>query len=180
MEDFILKNEIKRLKRRVEVLEKVNSELINEVKKYKYDALTGFKLRIDFNDRMKDLFFSFNNRYTQMHNKELTTKRLIVVDINRLHYINNKYDYVAGDKYLTSISKLIVRKYPDGEFFRIGGDEFAVLTNNEAIPDIRNTSSVSLPIHDFNSLEELMVKASELLKKEKREWYMKHKLERRG
>lgn len=169
-----------KLNRKIEILEKINSDLVKEVNKYKYDALTGFKLRIDFNDRMRDIYNTINKRYTHMHDTELITKRIIIIDVNRLHYINNKYDYVAGDKYLTSISKLIVRKYPDSEYYRIGGDEFVVLTNDEAMPDIRNTSAVSLSMCKFDSLEELMVKASSLLKAEKKEWYKKHKLERRG
>ena len=52
-------------------------------------------------------------------------------DCNDLKYINDKYGHDKGDEYLKAASRLICRVFQHSPVFRIGGDEFAVILQNE-------------------------------------------------
>ena len=52
-------------------------------------------------------------------------------DCNNLKYINDKYGHDKGDEYLKAASRLICRVFQHSPVFRIGGDEFAVILQNE-------------------------------------------------
>lgn len=57
---------------------------------------------------------------------------LIILDLNNLKEINDRYGHDVGDTYLYSLSESI-RKYTregDTDGYRIGGDEFAVIIDN--------------------------------------------------
>lgn len=52
---------------------------------------------------------------------------IIFVDANNLKYLNDTYGHESGDKLLSMIAKILLR-YFDGEAYRIGGDEFVIIT----------------------------------------------------
>lgn len=54
-----------------------------------------------------------------------------VFDCDDLKYINDTYGHDKGDIYLKSTSRLICRIFQHSPVFRIGGDEFAVILENE-------------------------------------------------
>ena len=58
-----------------------------------------------------------------------------VFDCDHLKTINDTYGHDKGDIYLQSASKLICRVFQHSPVFRIGGDEFAVIMQND---DYRN------------------------------------------
>ena len=54
-----------------------------------------------------------------------------VFDCDDLKHINDTYGHDKGDIYLKTASKLICNIYQHSPVFRIGGDEFAVILENE-------------------------------------------------
>lgn len=53
---------------------------------------------------------------------------LILIDLDNLRDLNNNFGHIKGDEYLKKIGS-ILNNYPEGIFFRIGGDEFSGLIN---------------------------------------------------
>ena len=62
-----------------------------------------------------------------------------VFDCDDLKTINDKYGHEKGDVYLKSASRLICRVFQHSPVFRIGGDEFSVVLQND---DFRNRDSL--------------------------------------
>lgn len=58
-----------------------------------------------------------------------------VFDCDNLKYINDVYGHDKGDIYIQSASQLIRRAFPQSPVFRIGGDEFAVILEKDALRD---------------------------------------------
>lgn len=115
-----------------EKIESLNDKiqyLITEVKKYKYDFLTGLKMRLDFDKYLKYLFESF-----EFEHKEFT---FVLIDIIGLHEINRELGYQQGDELIKNTSEKLKNAFlscknsdcSGGEIFRIGGDEFAILVS---------------------------------------------------
>jgi diguanylate cyclase (GGDEF)-like protein len=95
--------------------------LKNEVRKYKYDFLTGLKMRKDFDGYLRILF-----EMCDFENRDFT---IILIDIDGLHDLNRNSGYSKGDELIKTVAdSLIVFKECNGtEIFRIGGDEFGIL-----------------------------------------------------
>ena len=104
-----LTNEVNRLK-----------ELVN---KYKYDYLTGFKLRLDFEDKLKEVESRVN------YHNELYT--IITIDLNGLHTINRTEGFECGDKILKKLAEYIGDIFDPSNVYRVGGDEFYVITKGK-------------------------------------------------
>ena len=62
-----------------------------------------------------------------------------VFDCDNLKVINDKYGHEKGDIYLKTASRLICRVFQHSPVFRIGGDEFSVILQNE---DFRNRDAL--------------------------------------
>ncbi len=56
---------------------------------------------------------------------------LLMLDTNDLKEINDTYGHDHGDEYLLACCQLICRVFDHSPVFRIGGDEFLVLLENE-------------------------------------------------
>ena len=54
-----------------------------------------------------------------------------IFDCDNLKMINDKYGHEKGDIYLMTASRLICRVFQHSPVFRIGGDEFAVILQND-------------------------------------------------
>lgn len=87
------------------------------------DDLTKVKNRREFEDAFKMLKFS----------KGSVT--FILFDLFRLKTINDNYGHSMGDKYIIKAAELIEENFPD-ETYRIGGDEFAVISPYNSIRNI--------------------------------------------
>lgn len=64
-------------------------------------------------------------------NKNNTNFAIIMIDINNLKQINDEYGHKAGDKYIQGCCKLICDTFGHSPVYRIGGDEFVVITEND-------------------------------------------------
>ncbi len=81
-----------------------------------------------------DLMTGLKNRlsYIKYISDEVNQKRkqsIIVVDIDKLKQVNDKYGHSAGDQLITSFASIvkdIVQKHNKIDVFRIGGDEFII------------------------------------------------------
>jgi len=150
---------------------KLNHRIIHlekTVNLYRYDELTGFKLRHDYNKDITNSCDNSNETY------------LTIIDINRLHHINEEHGYLAGDRHIATISKAIKRKIPDGTFYRIGGDEFAVIHHKPlfALP-VRNTVHSTVLLSEYSDYRAIMDFVKEDLSCKKELWYNVKGLDRR-
>ena len=89
------------------------------------DSLTGLENRMAYKEALKHL--------SEQNKEQLAC---IYIDVNELHYFNNKYGHSAGDQMLVYISEILVKEFSqDSHIYRMGGDEFLIFAENVA-PDV--------------------------------------------
>ena len=72
-----------------------------------------------------------------MEENSNTKFTLIIFDVNYFKVINDTYGHSFGDEILKVIGKIIKKTYSQyGRCYRIGGDEFAVIIEEEGFSDI--------------------------------------------
>jgi c-di-GMP phosphodiesterase len=99
---------------RLDVTELVQKDKI--IQEQFHDDLTGLENRVALLSKLKDS----HNFHT-----------LILINIDRFSDINNYFGYEIGDKVLKLFSKKLQTKVKNGNIYRISGDEFAVLYENQ-------------------------------------------------
>ncbi|MCR5701878.1 MAG: diguanylate cyclase [Lachnospiraceae bacterium] len=62
---------------------------------------------------------------------EITEFAVVMVDVNRLKYVNDNYGHSAGDAYLKGCCRVICNVFKHSPIFRVGGDEFVALLVGE-------------------------------------------------
>ena len=67
----------------------------------------------------------------RLDNKEPVAFAVIILDCDNLKTVNDRYGHDKGDAYIKKASELICRVFKRSPVFRIGGDEFAVVLENE-------------------------------------------------
>lgn len=88
------------------------------------DALTHVRNKGAFDEYIQGL----QDRADQ---GETLTLAIGVFDCNDLKKVNDQNGHDKGDEYLKAASKLICKTFQHSPVFRIGGDEFAVILQNE-------------------------------------------------
>ena len=88
------------------------------------DALTSVRNKGGFNDYIQGL-------QIRLDNKEPVAFAVIILDCNNLKIVNDQFGHDKGDMYIKKASELICRVFKHSPVFRIGGDEFAVVLQNE-------------------------------------------------
>jgi diguanylate cyclase (GGDEF)-like protein len=83
------------------------------------DSLTGLRNQNAYFLRVQEL-----NEAIAAKTAEYT---VFVVDLNGLKNMNDAYGHDAGDEAILDAANVLREVFPDGELFRIGGDEFAAL-----------------------------------------------------
>lgn len=81
------------------------------------DALTGLYNRLKFNADMDAHTKSSEPLFTCLY-----------IDINGLHELNNLLGHQKGDEMLCCVADTLKQYFPDEKVYRIGGDEFVVLS----------------------------------------------------
>ena len=56
---------------------------------------------------------------------------IAILDCDKLKIVNDEYGHKRGDIYLKTASNLMCLVFANSQVFRIGGDEFAVILQNE-------------------------------------------------
>ncbi len=87
-----------------------------------YDALTGIKNRHSYGLTIKDI------------DKDIDSLGVLYADIIGLSSINDANGVLFGDGILINLSKILSEVFED-KVFRVGGDEFVVISENVSEPD---------------------------------------------
>lgn len=87
------------------------------------DALTGVKNTTSYAEATQEL------------NKKICTGNpkfgVLMADINNLKQTNDQFGHAAGDELIVGCAKVLVDTFKSSVIFRIGGDEFAVILQDE-------------------------------------------------
>ncbi len=171
------------------IFEKEESE--NEIKRiYRTDSLTQIGNRAYYTE-ITDKLFSDGP-------KEITYS---LIDLFRLKYINDNFGHLYGDKYIKTSADMIREELDDNDkLFRIGGDEFVVLSGrmskDKMIQKFKNANlklnretfglKLEFPltinygvVEDCDVLDGFYQKADKELTENKNEVYKRLKLDRR-
>lgn len=112
-----------------EQLKEENLKLRSQIKKYKYDTMTGLLGRADFNEDFDNLWYeheNFGNNFI-----------LVIIDLNGLHAINRDHGFAAGDKFITDTADTIKALFGDAAAYRTSGDEFFLLKRGKDCTDLQ-------------------------------------------
>lgn len=94
--------------------------------KSEYDALTGLHNRQSFDERMKKIVAGLRNDARGVQ------PCLAIVDIDHFKQVNDRYGHLYGDEVLLLFARLMVRSFRQCDLlFRYGGEEFAVIIEND-------------------------------------------------
>gem|GEM_PF-3380943 len=88
------------------------------------DALTGIKNKNAYKEREELM-----NRRIQEHRQPEFA--IVVLDVNNLKLINDTKGHEAGDKCICDACEIICRTFKRSPVFRVGGDEFVVISQDE-------------------------------------------------
>lgn len=83
------------------------------------DALTEVGNKAAYIEKMEEL-----NRQIKESDLDFA---IVMVDINKLKYINDKYGHKSGDAYIKGCCHMVCEVFKHSPVFRIGGDEFVVI-----------------------------------------------------
>lgn len=75
----------------------------------------------------------------QIQAGELEKLAVVVGDINGLKYVNDTQGHAAGDQLIKDACALICEYFKQGNVFRVGGDEFVVLLQDEGYDTMPET-----------------------------------------
>ncbi|MBR5341279.1 MAG: EAL domain-containing protein [Erysipelotrichaceae bacterium] len=100
-------------------------EHINALNKQAYvDDLTSVRNKAAYTEYIEDL-------QKRLDKGESINFAVGVFDCDNLKSINDQYGHDKGDEYLKTACRLICRVFQHSPVFRIGGDEFAVIMQND-------------------------------------------------
>jgi len=82
---------------------------------------------------------SYENSLSDYRKHEVISKiGCVYGDADGLHEINNKKGHLAGDKLLISCAEVLNECFFNCKIYRVGGDEFVVVTHNMTEEDIKD------------------------------------------
>lgn len=91
------------------------------------DALTQVKNKASYDEKTESLEWDIMNRTAQFG--------IIMVDLNFLKVINDKYGHDKGNEYIIGSCRLICDTFVHSPVYRIGGDEFVVVLEGRDYED---------------------------------------------
>ncbi|MEP6764913.1 MAG: GGDEF domain-containing protein [Gemmatimonadaceae bacterium] len=80
----------------------------------------------------RKLFDSSAQRAMQMHSMGRTPVTLVMIDLDKLKFVNDMYGHQAGDAFITGVAKSMAKVFlrQSDIICRNGGDEFSAVLNN--------------------------------------------------
>lgn len=152
------------------------------VDSYNRDALTLLYNRHKYNEDLENLKEDADGLLTCLY-----------VDVNGLHELNNKLGHEKGDTMLCSVADALRKFFPEERIYRIGGDEFVMLSTRlsrhsveQMIPEMRRDLdkdyyeiSVGVESGSRKAAVYQIVGAAELAMRADKELYYKRKGDRR-
>lgn len=120
------------------------SNYVNYINALAYrDALTGVKNVAAYNEMIVDI-------ERRMRSGEKLNFAILVADINMLKLTNDLFGHETGNQLIIKVAKLISATFTASPVFRIGGDEFVVMLENE---DLENADSLIEMLDSYCSCE---------------------------
>jgi diguanylate cyclase (GGDEF)-like protein len=114
-------------------------EGIELLRKANYDFLTGFYNRY----YLKEMYAEINHK---------SNVGVTFLDINNLKETNDNFGHTAGDRLIIKVSNLIRTYYTDSLIFRIGGDEFVILTIGKTREEFASMSDKCIEVFEKTNL----------------------------
>lgn len=113
------------------------SQIINELSKENSMHKTLYELsKIDNTTRLLNRIAY--NEFLNNFKGDVKNIGCIYVDVNGLHEYNNTYGHQAGDSMLYNAAEEMKRSFKNGVAYRIGGDEFVIISENTDFKVILN------------------------------------------
>lgn len=138
-------NYMKSLVETTEELSRTRAQVDIEAEIARKDALTGVRNRNAYEEELRRLERQLAEGNTKFG--------FAVVDVNFLKSINDRYGHECGNLAIKECCDLICLVFSHSPVFRIGGDEFVVILENE----------------DYEQVEKLAAEFNRLQKREKKE-----------
>lgn len=89
----------------------------------KKDSLTGIRNRLAYDEMCKDIDYKIDDGFNEFG--------IIMIDLNFLKRINDTYGHDKGNVAIKLLCEIICKTFSHSPVFRIGGDEFVVIIENE-------------------------------------------------
>ncbi len=121
--------------------EEYRKNLTNAQEQAKIDALTGVKNKFAYLETEAEM-----NRRIGEHSQ--MPFAIVIMDINDLKTVNDTLGHQAGDQHLCDACEVICNTFEHSPVFRIGGDEFAVISQGK---DYEHIDELIGKIHDHNA-----------------------------
>lgn len=149
---------------------------------YSHDTLTGLLNRSRYETDLRELQFS-----------EYDSMVCTYIDVVGLHEVNNHLGHRSGDSMLCFIANAARKFFATSRIYRIGGDEFVVLTPNQppysvwvAVDRMRSflrekEYEISVGIqntNDLHKLDDALNKAEAAMRQDKQAYYARNGQER--
>ncbi len=150
---------------------------------YHRDALTRLFNRHKYNEDLKELSKDGEGHLTCMY-----------ADVNGLHELNNHLGHEKGDDMLCSVADALKRFFPEETVYRIGGDEFVMLStklSKESVEHImievrrdllQDNYEISVGVEDGpceQNAYKIVVAAELAMRKDKERYYRENGRDRR-
>ena len=118
------------------------------------DSMTGVSSKTAYLERVAEI--------EKKIQEETAEFKVIVFDVNGLKAMNDNFGHEYGDMLIINTAKVIKSLYDKKNIFRIGGDEFIVIIEDEDDKTLEeNEFDINRAIEDFNrNLKEGDVKVS--------------------
>ena len=126
----------------------------NMVKLYKFDHLTGVKMRRDFEVETR-------------HKMKAQNFYLVMYDVVGLHKVNREQGVAAGDALVKQVVSDIQAQPSLWEVYRVGGDEFMALHFEQPIGDVDNATSGYVYSACYGTLGEMVEGVDKLVTQKK-------------
>lgn len=101
-----------------------------------HDPLTGVSSRISFDRKSEEI-----NDLIQK-NPAVVQFALCECDLNNLKMINDTFGHDTGDAYIIRCSRTISNIFKHNQVFRIGGDEFVILIQDDEYINLNNLKEI--------------------------------------
>lgn len=117
-------SEISKEKKKVEEDVRSKEEVIGQISREAFkDTLTGIGNKNSYVRKVGELDRAIQNGF-----KDIS---IVMIDVNGLKCINDKYGHSEGDIYLKGVCGVICENFKHSPVYRIGGDEFVVILMGE-------------------------------------------------
>ena len=121
------------------------------------DALTGVG--------NKRAYFEAEERLNALIRTGEAKFAISMIDLNDLKVVNDSEGHERGDDLIVTLSRIVKKVYPSSSIFRIGGDEFVVITEGDNIKNVKKQERdfnfiIDTSIHNNKNKKHIVVSAA--------------------